>query len=374
MSEIDSVRLSNWSTCEDVIRSYIVRRICACYSLINISGGDVNQQMTPRERVMTALSLGRPDRVPWVEAYVHPTLANQILGRTVTPAPGVRVVYELHEKLCLDNISYDFHAPLYAEIDQRGDLMLVRAPWLKTWEDLDKLQKWLPDNSVDSFYEGAKEYLKHKGDYAAICCLKIGVANTYNSMGYEDFIYKLTDEPEFIVACFEVWGEWCARVIERINNMDFDIAFVAEDIAFQQGPMVVPAQYEKYIFPFCKKMFAKIAKPSIYHSDGNYTALFDYILQYGVKGLANLEPPCTDIFKVKQTYGKKACLVGNIDLHHTLTRGTPEETITEVKEKLERVGEGGGYIIASANGLTSYCKPDNVMAMNDAILKYGFVG
>jgi uroporphyrinogen-III decarboxylase len=53
--------------------------------------------------------------------------------------------------------------------------------------------------------------------------------------------------------------------------------------------------------------------------------------------------------------------------------GTPEETTAEVKEKLERVGKGGGYIIASANGLASYCKPENVLAMNDAILKYGSV-
>ena len=53
-------------------------------------------------------------------------------------------------------------------------------------------------------------------------------------------------------------------------------------------------------------------------------------------------------------------------------RGSEQETRTEVKEKLERVGIGGGYIIASANGLTSYCKPENILAMNDTILEYGY--
>ena len=332
----------------------------------------MKNEMTSRERVMTALNLGQPDRVPWIESYVHASLESQIIGKAVVPVPGVQFTDDIHKKLCLDNTSYNFHAPLYAEIEEHGDLKLVRTPWLKTWEDLDKLKKWLPDNTQNSFYEAAKAHLKRKGDYAAVCCLKIGVANTYNSMGYEDFIYNLTDAPEFIEACFEAWGEWCSRTIERINEMDFDLTLVAEDIAFQQGPMVVPAQYEKYIFPFCKKMFSKIGKPVIYHSDGNYTGLLDYILQYGVKGIANLEPPCTDIFKLKETHGNKACLVGNIDLHYTLTRGTPEETTAEVKEKLERVGKGGGYIIASANGITSYCKPENVLAMNDAILKYGW--
>lgn len=64
--------------------------------------------------------------------------------------------------------------------------------------------------------------------------------------------------------------------------------------------------------------------------------------------------------------------MGNIDLHYTLTLGTPEEVEREVKEKIERVGEGGGYILASANGLTHYCKPENVLAMHKALLKYGY--
>jgi uroporphyrinogen-III decarboxylase len=100
--------------------------------------------------------------------------------------------------------------------------------------------------------------------------------------------------------------------------------------------------------------------------------LLDFILKYNPSGIANLEPPAMDIFKLKETYGDRVCLVGNIDLHYTLTRGTKEETVAEVKEKIERVGKGGGYMIASSNGLTAYCKPENVLAMNDAILKYGW--
>jgi uroporphyrinogen decarboxylase len=78
-----------------------------------------------------------------------------------------------------------------------------------------------------------------------------------------------------------------------------------------------------------------------------------------------------DIAEVKKRYGGRICLMGNIDLHYTLTRGTPEETEAEVKRRIEEVGPGGGYILASANSLTAYCKPENVLAMNRALLKYG---
>ena len=110
----------------------------------------------------------------------------------------------------------------------------------------------------------------------------------------------------------------------------------------------------------------------VYHSDGNFMDVLELILQLNPSGIANLEPPAMDIFTLKQTHGQRVCLVGNIDLHYTLTRGSEEETRMEVREKIERVGEGGGYIVASANGLASYCKPENVVAMHETILEYGY--
>ena len=79
-----------------------------------------------------------------------------------------------------------------------------------------------------------------------------------------------------------------------------------------------------------------------------------------------------NIFKLKETIGKIVCLVGNIDMHYTLTRGSVQETINEVREKILNVGRGGGYIIASSNGLCSYCKPENILAMHETIIKYGY--
>ncbi len=330
------------------------------------------EQMTPRERVLIALKGGQADRVPWVENYVHSSLVNKILGREVVSLKGVRVAPEIHEKLCIDNITYDFKPPTYAQTEKRGDLIMVGEPWLKGWEDLDKIKKWLPDPEDDSFYADAEAYLKCKGDYAALAGVRLGIANVYNSMGYENFVYALADEPEFVEAAFEVFGQWSTKVIERVNNMAFDVVRISEDIAFADGPMVTPAQYEKHILPYAKKVMDKIALPAIYHSDGNFMDLMEYILQLKPAAIANLEPPGMDIFALKETLGDRVCLLGNIDLHYTLTRGTPEETAAEVKEKLERVGKGGGYIIASSNGLVSYCKPENVLTMNDTIQKYGW--
>lgn len=331
----------------------------------------MGNEMTSRERVLTALNGGQPDRVPWMESYVHTSLTNKILGREVKPIKGARFAVEIHEKLCMDNIAYDFRPPIYAEMERHGDLEALREGKLKTWDDLETVRKWLPDPEDEAFYNNARELLKQKGDYAAVASCRFGISNVYNSMGYENFVYALYDNPEFITTAFEVFGDWCIKVIERVNEMDFDLVWIAEDIAFQGGLMVSVEHYEKYVFPYAKRVVDKISLPTIYHSDGNYMAIMDHILKYNPNGIANLEPPSMDIFKLKETHGDKVCLVGNIDLHYTLTKGTKDETVAEVREKIERVGRGGGYIIASSNGLTSYCKPENILAMNDTILKYG---
>jgi uroporphyrinogen decarboxylase len=54
-----------------------------------------------------------------------------------------------------------------------------------------------------------------------------------------------------------------------------------------------------------------------------------------------------------------------------LTRGTPEEVEKEVKKCIKDAGSGGGYILGSGNGLPEYCKIENILAMADAVKKYG---
>jgi uroporphyrinogen decarboxylase len=77
-----------------------------------------------------------------------------------------------------------------------------------------------------------------------------------------------------------------------------------------------------------------------------------------------------DIVKVKQEYGTKMCLLGNVDLV-LLGRGTPEQVDAEVKDLIRTVGSGGGYIITSGNSLASFLRPENVLAMAQAVRKYG---
>ena len=66
--------------------------------------------MTPRERVLTALRLEMPDRIPWIEGIVDDSLATKLCGEQISmnwdiapdgrpPASGARLA-EMQKKVC----------------------------------------------------------------------------------------------------------------------------------------------------------------------------------------------------------------------------------------------------------------------------------
>ena len=69
--------------------------------------------------------------------------------------------------------------------------------------------------------------------------------------------------------------------------------------------------------------------------------------------------------------GDRLCVIGNIDLSYTLTRGTPEEVAEEVKQRLKDVAPGGGYCLGSSNTIPDYVPPENYIAMVETTLERG---
>jgi uroporphyrinogen decarboxylase len=81
--------------------------------------------------------------------------------------------------------------------------------------------------------------------------------------------------------------------------------------------------------------------------------------------------PMMDLKVAKKKWGDRICLWGNIDLVQTLPYGTVEEVEAEVRQRIQDAGPGGGYICATANSVTGWCKIENIFAMTAAVKKYG---
>jgi uroporphyrinogen decarboxylase len=114
------------------------------------------------------------------------------------------------------------------------------------------------------------------------------------------------------------------------------------------------------------------AKDRIYimHSDGDLTRLMPDLIEVGVDVLQPIDPSCMDIVKIKQEFGDRICLVGNVP-NELLRSGTPEQVQEYTLNLLRNCARGGGYCVGSGNSVPDWAKFDNFMAMRDTALKYG---
>ena len=250
-----------------------------------------------------------------------------------------------------------------------GSPVLVGDGLIKTRRDFERLFR-LPSPTDSGFVANARKFIAQKDDYCACACVRLGIGVTLLSMGIEAFSYAMVDDPQLIADIHDAYADWTAEVVPMLEEVGFDLIWAFDDVAFNSGPILSPAFYRQHILPKEKTVAAGFTKPLITHSDGNMTPLLDAWLELGQRAIHPLQPDVMDIAAVKRQYGRRVALVGNIFMTH-LVRSTPAEIEAEVRDRIETIGAGGGYIISSSNSLTDDMKPENVLAMRDAIRKYG---
>ncbi|KLU59511.1 methylcobalamin:coenzyme M methyltransferase [Peptococcaceae bacterium CEB3] len=355
--------------------------------------------MTHRERVLAALRRQEPDQVPWVENDIEEALQVQIMGRADFTPP------ELCEKLGLSGfgahfptgaaadgqglvtketykesyynpqkVTFDFFPPWIAKMGADPDTgrTYIEKGLLVSEESLKLFDQFLPDPNHPGRYDRVAEWLdKYRGDYAVFARIRLGAASTIESMGLEEFSYAQVDNPELINEIHRRFSEWSAAVVDHLNDMDFDFFWANDDLAGNTGPFMSPKVFRELLLPNMKIVAERIKKPWIFHSDGNLFPIMEDLLSLGMTAIHPIQPSAMDIGKMKKEYGGRVAILGNIDLDYTLPLGSEEEVEAEVRDRIKTAGPGGGYLIASANSLTDYCKVENVLAMSKAIKKYG---
>jgi len=342
--------------------------------------------MTPRERVLAALRHEKVDQIPWIEGIVGNGIASAVCGEpihvdwSVAPdgfptMPGDQLAEEqrkVNRVLDKANLQFCAFAPIFCERMRKADdgsPVLVGDGLIRTRRDFEKRFR-LPSPTEAGFVETARQFVAHKGEDCACACVRLGIGATLLSMGIEAFSYAMADDPRLIVDVHDAYADWTAAVVPVLEEIGFDVIWAFDDVAFNSGPMFSPAFYRSRILPKEKAVAATFTRPLITHSDGNMTPLLDDWLQLGQQAIHPLQPDVMDIQLVKQRYGHRVALVGNIFMSD-LVRKTPAEIEAQVLRRIETVGRDGGYIVSSSNSLTDDMKPENVLAMRDAIRKYG---
>lgn len=358
--------------------------------------------MNSRERILTALNNSQPDRVPIFELLIDEVsvvrLSRLLIPKTVEiKAEKTRFgeesfkILDLYcsviSKLEIDATTTNFSVGLEIISDDQGrdkfgtvyylsphgEPLPVEGPIgeLSDVKRFDMVSKLVPSDFsgvkyvIDKIGKGRAHFLNILDPYKLSWRLTGGMQNLLM-----DYVLN----PELVHSLAHLTTDFDIAAIDMATKIGVDVITMPGDLAGEESTLMSPEHYREYIKPYHKILVDHAHKKGlkiVKHSDGNIWPILDDFIEVGFDGVHPIQPQCMDIGEVKKYLAGKACILGNIDCRNLLPFGTREEVEEAVKETIKKAAYGGGYIISSSNSIHPGVKPENYIAMIDAVHKYG---
>lgn len=158
-----------------------------------------------------------------------------------------------------------------------------------------------------------------------------------------------------------------------------DLIWTGEDLGTQRGPMISLDLFRKHIRPKHQKFIDLATQhniPVMIHSCGSSSWAFNDLIEMGMDVVDTLQPEAKDMAPayLKENFGDKLCFHGCISTAGPLAYGTVDEITENVKQTLEIMMPGGGYIMAPTHMLQDNTPVENVIAAYDTVKDFGFYG
>lgn len=173
--------------------------------------------------------------------------------------------------------------------------------------------------------------------------------------GMEDwmqFSLDLVERPDHIHDSAKQKSATAMAKFDQLIDAGADFIHVVNDIAFNAGPFISPAQFSEFITPYLAEQVAHIKRRGaipFVHTDGNIMPVLEDYLSLGAACFQSVDPMAgMDIAEVKRRCHGKMALMGNVQCN--LLQDGPKEAIREsILYCLENASPGGGYIFSTSN-------------------------
>jgi len=355
---------------------------------------DKEQNMDSRERVLCVIAGGVPDRVPMSDSYWETTIDRwrlEGLPRDVSPEAYfgtdeiVRIAGDYTMQFPERVVEETEVSRTYWDSDGalRKDLHLP-AGWTSQWLDFTIKDRadWQrhrhqmafnPSRISDSVLETYRQARERNRFvcYSGHACFH----PTWMRIGMEEMLMLMLDEPAFIHELFAAHAQLIIDIYEGMRRLglEFDGAFLNDDLGYQAAPMISPTMYRELVLPYHQRLcdhFAGQGLKTFLHSDGNVAPLIPGFLEAGFSALHPLEAKAgLDVGVLKAQYGDRLILFGNIDVRKL--SGTREEIEQEIAVKIPAAKENGGYIYHSDHSVPNSVSFENYAFAIELVKRYG---
>lgn len=361
--------------------------------------------MTSRERMLTAINNGKPDRLPgqvhgWMSYYLQHYLggigqfeAYERFGLDMAIYAGPNWSYDDHD---LSNWQVE-HTDLGTDADgvrswtqviktPGGELHTAGAaneitPWtteplIKTKHDFELFDKYFP---VPTGVDGSpvRACLDRLGDRGIVRggiwgYGQVGAWQSFCFMvGTQEAIMFAIDEPEWV---HHVEQTMVGKQRKCIEMMAGEVPLDLIEIGGGAGSNTVisPKMHEEFCLPYDKQQVDALHAAGykvVYHLCGGLMKQLDHVVANGSDGLETMTPPSMgadcDLAEAERLVGDKLFFVGGFDQNRGFEHGTPE-VVRQMVHELHAACPNGGYICCPSDHFF-HGDPENLHAFADAL-------
>jgi len=356
--------------------------------------------LNSKERVITAINLKRPDRVP-LDGYFR-----QDVWAKLEEHLGTKDAEKIMEALGLD-IRYTMLEPSLAFTERaipspwqipeigmgRKNLVIKRDNgWLEDeygicripnsnglyWvytchplaeAGLEEVKKYqFPQPNLEERYQDVRSDVAGWGNK---CFVAVELWNIFKSSwelrGFDRYMMDLSLEPELVETLADRVLEHRLEQSKQLVKLGVDMIVIMGDIAAQETMMISPRMWRKFFKPRLRIWLEEVRRQKdiyfMFHSDGNMEAVFSDLVEIGFDIINPIQPECMDVVKIKNLFGNQVCLHGTISCQKTLPFGTPEEVAAEVKQRIAYCSQNGGLILSPSNTIQPDVPLENILTL-----------
>ena len=349
--------------------------------------------MNSKERFITALKGGIPDRVPIWEYLFSLKLQKEVMGYNTQLYEG-ETQTKMAAKLGLDVVFAPINGFCGFEDEPHAINEIYKDEWGVTYRKngwpiiaqvntpIKNREDWqnytMPKADTPGRIKTLKEVLAANNTQLTVVAGLLGPFSmmSWYLMDFETFSMTLFNDPSLVHEMTDAFIDWALESAQiAFNTEGVDAFHISDDWGGTSSLLISPEHFREFFLqPFHRLVtgLKSFGVPVIMHNDGNIWDVLDDLVNTGIDGYHPVEKAASmDLKIVKQKYLGRICPIGNVNNKTTMVSGTPEDVIKETRECLETGMPGGGYILSTDHSLHDDIPLENVKALIATVMKFG---
>lgn len=172
--------------------------------------------------------------------------------------------------------------------------------------------------------------------------------------GVEALIMQTFEDPDWVHFFLKIMQQRKEKFINSLEGAKFDL--IEHGGGDASSTVISPKIFDEFVAPYDAPLIDIMHRKGqkvVYHTCGGMMPLLERIADMNPDAAETFTPVGmggdVDLREAKKRIGHRMCMIGGFDQFHYFVDCNPEDTRREVRRCFEEAGEGGGFILSPSD-------------------------